>query len=369
MDLNENKPYVGVHVKRRVIDRKLNKQKKGRLQKMNQIANTNLYFFSDKDVNFEQKLINGTFFDTEEKKWTQADFPFPDVYYNRRSSNLNKGNIVDKIRNTFEEMGIPSINSQHCFDKWHVDQQLRQYEELRPHLPETRFCKNKKDLKKMFKKSSRVFLKALSKNNGIGIMCVTMNSEGYEYTRFGKSSLKTATFKNFNDLFKAIKLFYNGKPFIMQKAIDLIQLNDRTADIRSEIQRNGQGQLECVAHTIRLGTKNSPVTNTRTQSTIYPFDDFFKNKMGYTDDETTKLKKQLEKLLLYIYEKIELSYGAFGEIGIDFGLDKTGHLWFIECNVKTGKNTLRAHDKKTIDRAYLNPLEYAKFITREKQQK
>ncbi|MDM5191077.1 YheC/YheD family protein [Bacillus sp. DX4.1] len=247
-------------------------------------------------------------------------------------------------------MGIPIINTQHCFDKWHVNQQLRQYEELRPHLPETRFCKNKKDLKQMFKQSSRVFLKSLSQNNGSGIMCVTMNSEGYGYTHFGKSSLKTATFKNFNDLFKAINLFYNGKPFIMQKAIDLIQLNDGTADIRSEIQRNGQGQLEYVAHYIRLGTENSPITNTRTQSTVYPFDDFFKNNMGYTDDETTKLKKQLGKLLLYIYEKIELSYGAFGEIGIDIGIDTKGHLWFIECNAKPGKTTLRVHDKETIDR-------------------
>lgn len=53
MDLIENKPYVGVHVRKRRIDRfnqqKSNKQKRGRkrskLQKMNQIANTNLYFF------------------------------------------------------------------------------------------------------------------------------------------------------------------------------------------------------------------------------------------------------------------------------------------------------------------------------------
>jgi hypothetical protein len=370
--IENNTPYVGVHVPKLLIDnfnqQKLNNDnmgfKKVRLQKMNQIANTNLYFFSDKDVNFEQKLVNGTYYDTEKKQWTRAEFPFPDVYYNRRSSRLNKGNIVNEIRNTFEIMGIPSVNTQHYFDKWHVYQQLAQYDELRPHLPETRYCINERDLIQMFKNSSALFLKSLSENNGIGIMYVIKKSKVYEYTHFGKSSLKTATVQNFKDLFNAIKLFYNGKPFIIQKAIDLIQLNDKTADIRSEIQRNGQGRLECVAHSIRLGIAHSPITNTRTNSTIYQFEDFFKSYMGYTVDETTKLKEQLEKLLLNIYEKIELSYGAFGEIGIDIGIDKAGHLWFIECNAKPGKNTLWVHDEEKIDRAFLNPLEYAKFLAK-----
>jgi hypothetical protein len=384
MNSNKNTLYVGVHVRRKLIHniRKLNQQnvmqdrmdiklaKIAKLRKMNQIAKTNLYFFSDKDVIFEQKLVMETYYDTKKKQWARAPFPFPDVYYNRRSSRLNKENMVHEIRSTFEKMGIPSINTQHYFNKWHVYQQLRQYKGLQPHLPETRLYKNSSDLKGMFKKSSRLFLKSLDSNNGVGIISVTKkNSTRYEYAHFANSSLKTVTVENFKDLIKEIKSFYKGKPFLIQKAIDIIQFNNRTADIRSEVQRNGQGELEYVAHSIRLGVTRAPITNTRTQSTVYPFDSFFKNKMSYTDNETKKLKEQLEKLLLNIYEKIELSYGAFGEIGIDIGIDKAGYLWFIECNAKPGKNTLWVHDDETIDRAFLNPLEYAKFLAKKTQLK
>ncbi|WP_374701241.1 YheC/YheD family protein [Thalassobacillus sp. C254] len=45
----------------------------------------------------------------------------------------------------------------------------------------------------------------------------------------------------------------------------------------------------------------------------------------------------MESLLLTIFKKIEESYGRFGEMGIDIGIDQGGNLWIIECNAKPGK--------------------------------
>jgi hypothetical protein len=375
-DSNMVTPYVGVHVSSNIINKliqqKLNEHKSGkkkaRLQKMNQIAKTNLYFFSNKDVDFENKIIIGTYYDTVTKQWTQSKFPFPDVYYFRRGFQLVKNKEkIEKIWDTFDKMNIPSINSKFYFNKWQVYQQLTQYKDLQPHLPETRLYKNTSDLKEMFNKSSRLFLKSLRLDNGLGVMCVTKKENGYEYsTNLTEQSVRKYV-KNLTDLTMEINSFYSDKPFIVQKSIDLIQVDNRVSDLRCDVQRNGQGTLECVAHSVRVSEKNSFITNTRTNPVIYRFDEFFKNNMGYSNEKISELKGRLEKLLVNVYEKIEAIYGQFGEIGIDIGIDTKGNIWFIECNAKPGKNSLWIQDEETIDRAFLNPLEYAKYITRNHQ--
>lgn len=44
-------------------------------------------------------------------------------------------------------------------------------------------------------------------------------------------------------------------------------------------------------------------------------------------------------------------------------MDDQGDLWLIECNAKSAKVSLcKAYDEETVKKAFLNPLEYAKFI-------
>ena len=51
-------------------------------------------------------------------------------------------------------------------------------------------------------------------------------------------------------------------------------------------------------------------------------------------------------------------------MGIDFGLDQQGGIWFIESNAKPAKDSLyQSFDRKTIQSSFLNPLEYAKYLS------
>ena len=64
-----------------------------------------------------------------------------------------------------------------------------------------------------------------------------------------------------------------------------------------------------------------------------------------------------------IYHSLEESYGSFGEIGIDFGIDSSDHIWFIEPNARSAKVSLmKAFDETTYHQSFLNPLEYAKYL-------
>lgn len=46
---------------------------------------TTLFFFCINDVDLENQLINGTYYNETQKKWQNEKFPWPDAIYNRRS--------------------------------------------------------------------------------------------------------------------------------------------------------------------------------------------------------------------------------------------------------------------------------------------
>ena len=362
---DNNPPFIGVHVKRRVINL-LKKQKVSRninrLQKMNDIAKTKLYFFSERDVDYNKKKIKGIYYNTKTSKWTVAKFPFPDVYYNRRGE-YKDNNDVQKVRETIEKMSITKINSNHFYSKWYSYRELYKYEEIRPHLPETILYKNESDIVNMLKDTSSLYLKSFRQNNGEGIINVTKKTNCYEYKYFIDKRIKEGTASTLEELIQIIHSFYAGKEFIVQKSIDLLQYQHSTLDLRCDVQRNGKGELECVSHSVRVSAKNSHITNTKSKSSIYEFEEFFREKLGFSNKKIRRLKTRLEKLLFNIFEKLELTYGSYGEMGIDIGIDKEGSLWLFECNMKPGKKSLWACGEQTIDRAFLNPLEYAKFLS------
>ena len=72
------------------------------------------------------------------------------------------------------------------------------------------------------------------------------------------------------------------------------------------------------------------------------------------------LEDRLRRLLGKIYLLLEQHYGSFGELGIDIGVDRHFHPWFIECNAQSAKVSLmNAYGGAALLKAYTNPLEYA----------
>ena len=163
-----------------------------------------------------------------------------------------------------------------------------------------------------------------------------------------------------HQLHKHIWSYLSGKHVIIQQAIDLITIDDCIVDFRGELQRNGSDELTITAIPARVGKQNSPIS---TRGTSYKFDYFFKKMMNFSKEETASTKNRAKDFLVEIYTFVEQAYGPFGELGIDIGLDKTGKLWFIECNAKSAKVSLyNTTSGETLQRAFLNPLEYAKYI-------
>lgn len=360
------RPIIGVFVSSGVITKLKNRhkaftflyKKSTQLAKVSIEKNTTLYYFSKHDVDFEQRKVMGTYFNEKKAHWQKKEFPFPDVLY-QRDGGGRRGELIIK---QLEQIGIKKINPQ-SFDKWDVYQQLAKSKEIQPHLPLTILYKKPSDLVYMFKKTNTVYLKSRRGSRGKWVIRVIKQRNGvynYSYSKNGKLIKNEA--EDVKNLLERIHQFFNGKEFIVQQAVPLLKRNNQIIDLRAEVQRNGKGKLEVTETFVRIGKSGSPVTSFQSNPSFYRLDQFFSKNNQYLKEEIDKLRNRIEEFLINVYSQIEKSYGTFGEMGIDFALDREGNLWFIECNSRTAKGLLSKFDlEKT--KVFVNTIEYAKFIS------
>ncbi|OEF98904.1 hypothetical protein BHF71_02970 [Vulcanibacillus modesticaldus] len=216
----------------------------------------------------------------------------------------------------------------------------------------------------MLQRYRKVYLKARISSQGKKVVKIEqLKKKIFRYSYFDKKLFSHET-DSLEYLINDLQTLFKKNPLIIQRAINLIKVRDKISDLRATVQRNGKGELEIVSIAFRLSDKYSPITSTRAKSTVYSFNDFMKEYNYLIKKNKDTFKKEIEHFLKRLYTAIEQEYGFFGEIGIDFGVDRKGKLWFIEPNAKPAKDTLHlSQDKETIRKAFLLPLEYAKYIT------
>ncbi|WP_170031912.1 YheC/YheD family endospore coat-associated protein [Alteribacillus bidgolensis] len=371
--INENQlcigPVIGVFISSGVI-RKLRKQnpifRQLKLIEANKKAGTVLYFFSLHDVDFIRHKILGTYFNTEKRYWETSQFPLPDVLYDRGGGVLPQQQAKsDFIREQLEKSNsLKKLNTRHTFDKWDLHQKLTRYKEISNFIPKTMFYRRYKDLREMFKISNALYMKDCYGNNGKGVMqVIKLSKDKYKYS-YISDRIVESTVSDIKELVKIFEQQFDSKKFIIQEAINVLKILDCPVDMRATVQKNREGKLDITSYPVRVGKRNAPLTSTRTGSKVHRFEDFFEKLPSEINIDIFQLKNKIDAFLLTTYECMENAYGDFGELGIDFALDHNFNIWLIECNAKPGYNSLyKSYDKDVIKRVFLNPLQYAKYIS------
>lgn len=369
------KPIIGVFVSNHHINKlhsKLDRFKSSsryiryiELAKANNEAKTTLYFFSSNDVDFRKNIVRGTYYVDKKGIWRKKNFSFPDVLYDRGGGG-DKNSII--IRKKLKKIGTKKINAQHFFNKWDLYKKLKKVNEIRPYLPVTVKGFHSNLLPKLLESNDNVYIKACRGSLGKTVIRLErLGQEGYQFKYFKRGKVIVEEAKNIRELSDKLSSFFKNKEVIMQQAIELPVINNSIVDMRSEVQRNEKGKIEISGITVRIGRPNSPIASNTENSQYYPFETFFKKHLNYSLEEISELEKKIARFLYKVYQSVELSYGKFGDIGIDFALDNKGKLWLIECNAKSAKVALyKANEHKNIRKAFLNILLYAKYISNKK---
>ncbi|ADU31071.1 YheC/YheD family protein [Evansella cellulosilytica] len=354
----ENFTNIGVLV-RKSVRKKLLKQTPTPIfhiiqETSQKVRNINLYMFSKSNIDFDNSSIIGVAYNPLKKEYEEKKFPIPHVMY-RRTSELSDS-FIEKVRNN----GTKFINSPKGFNNWVAYNHLNQSPDLQKHLPFTKICKDVDEIKTIFNFTNKIYVKSLVGGRGKHVMKIKkIPFEGYFCSYFNRK-LFQFHYKHYSSLKKHLLSFYNDH-FIIQEAIDLLSTDDRPIDLRAELQRNGNGIVTITGISARRGEQYSPIT---THSDSYSLEEFCRNKLNYSDDKLISFHTKVSSFLKEIYEEMEKIYGQCGEMGIDFALDRHENLFFIECNSRSTKVSLKkAYGEEVIKQSFVDLWKYAKYIS------
>ena len=235
---------------------------------------------------------------------------------------------------------------------------------MQSHLPYTIIYKQDKNIRQMLNNFGTIYLKANNSRYSRHVICIEKLMGGYYQYRYVRGQLVLQAKAKWEILKQFYQSFFRKRKFIIQEAIPRLCVNDRTVDMRAELQRNFRGDLEIVAISARLGALSSPVSNIQDETSIYKLSGFCKKYLSLPEAELNNLFNRINVFLKKVYLSVEETYSTFGDMGIDFALDNSFNLWLIECNSKSSKIAMfLCFEPPVIYRSFLNPLEYAKFIT------
>lgn len=323
-----------------------------------------LYLFSIRGIDWPRQQVMGYASTGENQPWKQRSFPLPDVLYDRGGGFKSRQRPVARyIRSQlYKHPGVVRLNARHYFDKWDTHLKLMNYESMRPYLPHTVLFRWPENLKLMLAQHKAVFLKGLTGSNGRQVMKVEVHKRGYRL-RYHKGELVDLTFRTLAGVLSHIRSFFKGTSFIVQEAIDVLTFDGGSVDLRILIQKGETGEWEITANPVRFGMANCPITSTKSGSTVKVFDTAFTEVLGLSELDTDLIKNRINDLVFLATASIEDAFGSFGELGIDVAVDKSLRPYFLECNAKPAKDTIRLLDlPQMTERVFDMPLKYARYL-------
>ncbi|MGJ9381565.1 YheC/YheD family protein [Salipaludibacillus sp. CF4.18] len=318
-----------------------------------------MFFFSINKVNIDKQVITGYYFDFKNNLWKQGTFPYPEVLYRRGGATKkfkdNYRTFIDQCKKKKTFFLNPS-----SLGNWDIYNYFSNLKPLKPYLLETVLYEGPEDLFYMMNKHQTIYLKGVTGRKGQNVVRVELLSNNHyqcKYYDYTQQKIYTMNYEQLDDVIPFLDKFYKGKGFMVQEAIDLLELNNRRIDLRAELQRDITKGIQVGGISARVSQENSPIT---IHSDAIPLDDLFK-WIKLSSKEKLKIKKRIESFLCTVYKETEDKYGEFGEIGIDFGLTKDLEIKFIECNSQSAKvSLLKAYGEKTLMQSMQNILSYAK---------
>lgn len=331
------------------------------LVKANNEVNNVLYFFSLKEVNLQGQKITGYYWHKTKEMWLSQEFSLPDILYIRCSSKIRTTKTFTDLCNSVTKNNGKLI-THYRFNKWRLYQVMSKDPAMRSYLPVTRTVKQPDDIEKMLRRYKVVYLKSHVGRKGENVLRVEMLPDGaFRYSYYRDDLLTARSVSDFQALLYIVNKFFQGKRYMIQQGIQLLQFKNKLIDMRAELQRNGDGKLEIVGISVRYGQPGSPIT---THGDAFKFDDFFVKIMGYSKKEMETFRLVVQRFLFSVYEYIENNYGKYAEIGIDFAIDATKKIWFIEANSQSLRVSLdKAYGSEVHYKYYKNILEYARYLS------
>lgn len=324
-----------------------------------------VYVFLPSSINWSSKSVKGynyRFLSADRGVWESSLYPLPDVVYNRIAS--RKSEIRNNVKSTLQmlqELPFTRVFNPSYLNKWQVYQTLSRNELLRPYMPETHIL-SEESLEEMLMKYNVLYLKPSNGSLGMGIIKVKKTSaHSLKFTVYSRSRINGSC-DSALQLLKKTSVYRKGKPYIVQQGLQLLRYHGSVFDIRIIYQKNGRGEWQIGKKFARIAPGRSSISNLsrggRVVTSRSLFQSLYKRK-SLIEEKNDKIKELCHRVAVTLDAE---SSGAFGELGLDIGMDQKGWPWLIEVNSKPRKTTETEASKIIMRNSFKRPLEYASYL-------
>ncbi|CAM3741610.1 YheC/YheD family protein [Cohnella lubricantis] len=157
-----------------------------------------------------------------------------------------------------------------------------------------------------------------------------------------------------------IHRWIGNRTYLMQPALELQGLDGEPFDLRILMQRDGEGRWARTGLAARRGRSGAVTTNLHGGGEARNAQQYLTDLFG--EREADSLLAELQDAADAVLIRIEESFGPFAELGLDFGIDRTGQCWFLEANSKPGRASMACAGEAAAAEAAERPLAYARHI-------
>lgn len=305
-----------------------------------QKQNTELIFFTSRDVDFDKREISADIY--KDDKWEKITTSFPDVVNNNSAG--KRSHIDRKLRRE-----IP-FTSFYVGNKFTLPKRIVQYRKYAELLVPFKVCKNESEIHQFIEKYNKVVFKAISGNRGEDIYFVTKKNSRYLVLEHKKERIYNRS--AFDNWLETIILAEKNS-YIIQRYVHTRTKNDEPYHIRAHVQKNGNGEWVLTHIYPRVGNKKSNLSNVATDGRVEDLHTFMIDEYG---DEGEKYEQDILRLSLELAHHLDKLHGlVLNELGIDLAIDETGRYWMHEAN--NGPQTAYHEEKRAV-----NTIAYAKYL-------
>jgi hypothetical protein len=206
------------------------------------------------------------------------------------------------------------------------------------------------------------FLKPIAGSQGKRVVSVvrSRNGEVLLTGRQGDNRPISTQCENETEALQRVDSWIGDRAYLMQP---MLQLQGRTGepfDLRALMQKDKSARWTLTGIAARLGAPGTVTANLHGGGTSASAKEVL--EQFYGEPRGAELLRKIEKFSYSIVARLEQTFGRFAEIGLDFGVDRNGKLWFLEANSKPGRTAMRSAGQRAAQAAAEQPLSYAKSI-------
>ena len=330
------------------------------LSRMEKRVPAEVYVFRPWDIDWGNNRFTGYRFVMEEDgygRWVKGPVPPPDIVYDQIYTRVAERRY-QQDRTRLNKLTKGRYFNPCYLNKHVVHDYLKDVPEIRPHLPKARVLKEPKDLTSMLASFHNLYLKPVTGSLGRGIIRISRESGRFVLKSRGGQVRYALSIK---DVYRKFRAIGGRRLYLIQQGIDLITFEGGVVDIRTLMQKNDKGMWTITKVYARVGRKGNITSNLASGGTPYPLNEVF--KQYFDKDRIAEIKKKIRALSIKVCEALENASGhVFGEMGVDLGVDKDGHIWIIEVNSKPRRTVEGKGSPKLITLSFTKPLRFACYL-------